>query len=406
MMEFELADLTSEERAFRDEVRLFFEDNLTPEMRRAGRMITWAFSEFEYGRRWQKILHQRGWGAPYWPVEYGGTGWTPRQHYIYEMESMRASPPSVMNMGKTLCAPCIMEFGTPEQKQEFLPRMLAGEDWWAQGYSEPGSGSDLASLRLSAVSDGDHYVLNGSKIWTTYAHHANRIFCLTRTSSEGRKQAGITFLLADMNTPGIQVRPLINIAGDHEFNQVFFTDVRVPKSRRLGEENQGWKVARHLLKYEHSGGGRMSGELRRRVALVTDIASQESDGNGGLLIDDPDFSRQLAEVAMALEAIEFANLQVLQAMKKGEAPPPSIPLLRIRSRELGQRITELGMDAIAHYAAPFQPQARAVDNPEPAIGPEDGVIATPLYLSQRASTIAGGTPDIQHNNVARALLGL
>ena len=407
MSDLDLNDLTAEEREFRDEVRSFFDENLTPEMKRAGRLITWTFSEFEYGKRWQKILHEKkGWGAPYWPVEYGGTGWTPRQHYIYEMESLRASPPAPMNMGKTLCAPCIMEFGTPEQKKEFLPRMLAGDDWWAQGYSEPGSGSDLASLRLAAVSDGDDYVLNGSKIWTTFAHHANRIFCLVRTSSEGKKQAGITFLLADIKSPGIQIRPLINIAGDHEFNQVFFTDVRVPKSRRLGEENQGWKVARHLLKYEHSGGGRMSGEMRRRLALVAEIASQESDGFGGALIDDPDFSRQLAELAVAVDAIEFANLQVLSAMRKGEAPPPSIPLLRIRLRELGQRITELGMDAVAYYGAPNQPEARVVVNPAEPIGPEHAVIAMPFYLSQRASTIAGGTPDIQHNNVARAVLGL
>jgi len=404
-MELELIDLTPEERAFRDEVRSFFDENLTPAMRRAGRMVTWFFSEFEYGKRWQQILDKKGWGAPYWPVEYGGTGWTPRQFYIYELECMRYTPPQPMSMGLGLCAPCIMEFGTPEQKNEYLPRMRAGLDWWAQGYSEPGSGSDLASLRLSAVSDGDDYVLNGSKIWTTYAQYANRIFCLVRTSSEGKKQAGITFLLADMNVPGMQVRPLINIAGDHEFNQVFFNDVRVPKSRRLGEENQGWKVARHLLKYEH-GGGRLSGELGRRLALVTEIAALESDGYGGALIDDPDFSRELAEVAMGVEAIEFANLQVLSAMREGEAPPPAFPLLRIRSRELGQRLTELGMEAVAYYAAPFQPEARRVDNPATPIGPEHAVNATPFYFNQRAATIAGGTPDIQHNNLARGLLGL
>ena len=406
MSDFELTDFTAEERAFRDEVRQFYDQNLTPEMRRAGELITWTFSEFEYGRQWQKILHRQGWGAPYWPVEYGGTGWTPMQHYIFEMETIRARPPVAMSMGLTLCSPCIMQFGTPEQKKEFLPRVIAGEDWWAQGYSEPGAGSDLASLQLKAESDGDHYVLNGSKIWTTFAHHANRIFCLVRTQRGERKHAGITFLLMDMNVPGIQVRPLINIAGDHEFNQVFFTDVRVPKSRRLGEENEGWKVARHLLKYEHSGGGRISGEMRRRLEWVAEMASLESDGIGGRLIDDVDFSRQLAEVAIGVEAIDFAGLQALAAMRDGDSPPPAIPLLRIRLRELGQRITELGMETAGYYGAPFQPEARVVANPAEPIGPEHAVLAMPFYLNQRAATIAGGTPEIQHNNVARAVLGL
>lgn len=406
MTDFEFPDLTAEERAFRDEVRKFYEDNLTPELRRAGRMIGWNFSEFEYGRQWQKILHQRGWGAPFWPVEYGGTGWTPRQHYIFELETIRACPPSVYFLGLILCAPCIMEFGTPEQKGYFLPRIISGEDWWAQGYSEPGCGSDLASLQMKAESDGDHYVLNGSKTWTSFAQHANHMFCLVRTSNEGRKQAGITFLLVDMDSPGIQVRPLINIAGEHEFNQVYFSDVRVPKSRRLGQENDGWKVARYLLKYEHGGGGRVSGELRRRLGWIAEIAGLEADGFGGRLIDDPDFSRHLAEVAIGVEAIDFAGLQALSALRDGEAPPASIPLLRIRVREIGQRLTELGMEAVAYYGAPFQAGARAVIDPAPTIGPDYAAVAMPFYLSHRAHTLAGGTPEIHRNNLARVLLGL
>jgi alkylation response protein AidB-like acyl-CoA dehydrogenase len=406
MKDFELSGLTADELTFRDEVRTFYEENLTPELRRAGQMIGWTFSEFEYGRQWQQILHKRGWGAPFWPIEYGGTGWTAMQHYIFELETLRASPPSVYFLGLILCAPCIMAFGTQAQKDYFLPRIISGEDWWAQGYSEPGCGSDLASLQLKAQSDGDFYVLNGSKIWTTYAQHANRIFCLVRTSSEGKKQAGITFLLIDMDSDGIEVRPIINIAGEHEFNQVFFKDVRVPKDRRLGEENDGWKVARHLLKYEHGGGGRISAEMRRRLGWVAEVASQEADGFGGKMIDDPDFSRHLAEVAIGVEAIDFAAMQALAALRAGEAPPPGIALLRIRLRELGQRITELGMEAVGHYGAPFQPQARAVMNPVPTIGPDYAAVAMPFYLSHRAATIAGGTPEIQRNNVAKALLGL
>ncbi len=406
MINVDTFELTLEERHFRDEVRNFLEENLTPDLRRAGRMIGWAFSDFDYGRQWQKILHRRGWGAPFWPVEHGGTGWTPVQHFIYEIESIRAAAPMPYFLGLVLCAPCIMSFGTPEQKAEFLPRIIAGDHWWAQGYSEPGCGSDLAALQLKAESDGDDYVLNGSKIWTSYAQHATHIFCLVRTSASGRKQAGISFLLIDMDSPGITVRPIINIAGEHEFNQVYFDSVRVPKSRRLGGENEGWKVARHLLRFEHGGGGRVGGEMRRRLAWVTEIAAMEADGNGGRLIDDPDFSRHLAEAALGVEAIEFAGNEALSALREGEPPPPSIPLLRIRQREIGQKLTELGMEAIGQYGAPFQPEARRIRDPAPAIGPEHGLLAMPFYLAHRAATIAGGTPEIQRNNLARSLLGL
>jgi acyl-CoA dehydrogenase len=401
----ELTGLTPDERRFQDEVRQFYAENMTPEFRRAGQMVTWAFSEIDYGRAWQKILHKKGWGAPTWPVEYGGTGWTPVQHYIFEMETIRASPPIPDFIGQLLCAPCIMQFGTPEQKAKYLPAMLAGDDIWAQGYSEPGSGSDLAALQLKAVPDGEDYILNGSKIWTTYAHHANRFFALVRTSNEGRKHAGITFLLGDMDNPGIKVRPLINLAGDHEFNQVFFTDARVPKWGVLGAENEGWKVARYLLQYEH-GGGFVTGELRRRLAWVAEIASIEEDGEGGRLIDDPDFSRRLAEHAIAIETIDFAERTVLSALREGDPPPPALPLIRIRSRDVAQMLTEMAMDAVAYYGAPFQPEARLVHPPGPAVGPDHAVMPMSYYLTQRAATIAGGTPEIQRNNLARALLKL
>ena len=263
-MQIEAMHLTAEEQAFRDEVRAFYAEHLTAEFRRAAQLTTWTFCEFDYGRRWQQIRNARGWGAPNWPVAHGGTGWTPRQRLIWELETADAQPPEVMRMGRDYCAPCIIRFGTPEQQAFFLPRILSGEDWWAQGYSEPGAGSDLAALQLSAVSDGDDYVLNGAKIWTTFAQHANRIFLLARTARREKKQDGITFLLIDMASPGIEVRPIINIAGEHEFNEVFFTDVRVPKSRRLGEEDKGWEVARYLLLFEHGAGLiRSTAELTR-----------------------------------------------------------------------------------------------------------------------------------------------
>jgi acyl-CoA dehydrogenase len=401
----EISELTQRERAFRDEVRAFYAENLTPEFRRAARLAA-SMSEFEYGRRWQKILHAKGWGAPNWPVKYGGCDWTPTERFIFDYETALANPPGIMMMGRELCAPCIMEFGTDEQKAAFLPKIIAGEDWWAQGYSEPNCGSDLASLQLRADSDGDHYVLNGSKIWTTFAHHANRIFVLVRTATMPRKQSGITFLLADMDTPGIQVRPIINLAGDHEFNQVFFTDARVPKSRRLGGEHDGWNVARHLLRFEHGSLARGGVALRRQLGLLLEIANFEGDGGGGRLADDPDFSRHLAEIGLRVEATEAALLQAFALLREGAPPPPTLPLLGIRSRELASRIYELMLEAAAYYGAVFQPAARKVASSVEPIGPETSLIAAPYYLGRRGGLIAGGTPDIQRNNLARALLGL
>ena len=398
--------LTVQENRFRDEVRTFLDENLNPDLRRAGRMITWAFSDFEQGRIWQKILHGRGWGAPSWPIQFGGTGWSPVQHFIYEIECIRASAPVPYFLGTMLCGPCIMAFGTAEQQSYYLPSIISGDHWWAQGFSEPGCGSDLASLQLRADPDGDSYLLNGSKIWTSYAHHASHIFCLVRTSSTGRKQAGISFLLIDMKTQGITVRPIRNIAGEHEFNQVYFDNVRVPQGNRLGKENEGWQVARHLLRFEHGGGGRVGGEMRRRLAWVTEIATMESDGRGGRLIEDADFSRRLAEAALGVEAIEFAGNQALAALRTGDAPPAAIPLLRIRQREVGQKLTELGMEAMAQYGAPFQPDALRVLDPASPVGPDYGLLAMPFYLAHRAATIAGGTPEVQRNNLAKTLLGL
>ncbi|HVK40991.1 MAG TPA: acyl-CoA dehydrogenase family protein, partial [Phenylobacterium sp.] len=247
-------DLTGEELAFRQEVRSFLETSLTPELREVGRRATSVFTDKRHSLAWQKILHARGWAAPSWPVEYGGPGWSVMERHIFAAECARASAPNLAPMGLRMVGPVIMGFGTPEQKAHYLPRILSGEDYWCQGYSEPQAGSDLAALRLRAVRDGDHYVLSGSKLWTTHAHRANRMFCLVRTSAEGKPQAGITFLLLDMATPGVRVRPIITLAGEHEVNEVFFEDVRVPVSGRVGEENKGWTVAKYLLEFERGGG--------------------------------------------------------------------------------------------------------------------------------------------------------
>ncbi len=246
--------LTADERAFQAEVRAFLDEALTPELREAGRLGASAFSEPEHSLPWQRKLYEKGWVAPGWPREYGGAGWSEMRRAIFSSECARAGAPSLSPMGLRMVGPCIMGYGTADQKAYYLPRILAGQDYWCQGYSEPGSGSDLASLQMRADSDGDDYVLNGSKIWITQAHHANRMFCLVRTKFDGKPQQGITFLLLEMNTPGITVKPIVTLAGDHEVNQVFFDDVRVPKSGRLGEENRGWTVAKYLLEFERGGG--------------------------------------------------------------------------------------------------------------------------------------------------------
>jgi alkylation response protein AidB-like acyl-CoA dehydrogenase len=404
-MDIENMDLSPEEKAFRDKIRRFYAENLTAEMRRAARLTTWTFPEFEYARQWQKILYANGFGAVNWPVEYGGAGFSPRQRLIWELETAHAHPPEVMRMGRDYAAPCIMRFGTEEQKKFFLPRILTGDDWWAQGYSEPGAGSDLAALQLSAVSVDDHYVLNGSKIWTTFAQHANRIFMLVRTSRGEKKQQGITFLLVDMDSPGVEIRPIINMAGEHEFNEVFFTDVRVPKSRRLGDEDKGWEVARYLLLFEHGAGiVRSAAELKRRAAWVRSLGEAEPDGHGRRLIEDPLFAARLARLEIRVAAADFAADQLILTTPANTSPGAHAEMLNIRIRELDQVLTELAHDAIGSYAAADQIEGRKVVTEATPIGPDRALMPTAIYLAQRAATIAGGTPEIHRNNIARHLL--
>ncbi len=276
---------------FRDEVRTFLDQELTPELRKIGRETTGVFTDWPLAKAWHEILYRKGWVAPSWPKEYGGTGWTIVQQHIFAAEAASASAPRPAVMGLKMVGPVVMRFGREDQKQRYLPRILSGEDFWCQGYSEPQSGSDLASLRTRAVADGDDYIVNGSKIWTTHAQWANRIFCLVRTSPDAKQQAGITFLLIDMDTPGITVTPIITLAGDHEVNQVFFDNVRVPKANCLGEENQGWTVAKHLLEFERGG----SQAAAKRVELEhTRALAQEMPGSSGAaLSEDPTGRRSL-----------------------------------------------------------------------------------------------------------------
>ncbi|WP_304177340.1 acyl-CoA dehydrogenase family protein [Phenylobacterium aquaticum] len=397
-------DLSPQDLAFRDEVRAFLDGALTPELRQAGRRATSVFMDKTYSLAWQKILHQRGWVAPAWPVQYGGPGWNEMQRHIFAAECARAGAPSLSPMGLKMVGPVIMGYGTDEQKAYYLPRMLAGEDYWCQGYSEPGAGSDLAALQLRARLDGDCYVLDGSKIWTTHAHWANRMFCLVRTLTEGKPQAGITFLLLEMDTPGISVKPIVTLAGEHEVNQVFFDNVRVPVSGRIGAENAGWTVAKYLLEFERGGGS--SAGLKVSYERLKTLAREEAGDGGGALIQDAAFRAKLAAAGVALDAIEMTEHRVLAALASGNNPGPASSMLKTQGTEAMQRLDEIAIEGLAHYAAVEQLEARAPGANTSFIGPEHGLTSMARYMNNRAASIYGGSNEIQRDIMARLVLGL
>ena len=397
-------DFSADDLAFRDEVRAFLAEKLTPELSAAGRAVTSVFVDPKYSLPWQKILNAKGWAAPSWPKEYGGPGWGDVRRHIFAAELAAAGAPSLSPMGLRMVGPCIMRYGADEQKAFYLPRILAGEDYWCQGYSEPGAGSDLASLQLRADSDGDDYVLNGSKIWTTHAHFANRMFALVRTRFEGKPQAGITFLLLEMATPGITVRPIITLAGEHEVNQVFFEDVRVPKANRLGEENAGWTVAKYLLEFER-GGGSAAG-LQVSLGRLRAMAQGEASDLGGDLIDDPFLRARLAGAEIAVQAIEATEQRVLGALASGKNPGPFSSMLKTQGTEAMQHVDEIAIDIAGAYAAVHQPAARDPATNEAPVGPDHSRIAMARYLNNRAGSIYGGSNEIQRDIMARLVLGL
>lgn len=389
---------TSRYDDFRADVRHWLESTLTDELREVSERATSVFIDKAHSLAWQRALATRGWVAPHWPTEFGGPGWDETERYIFASECARAEAPSLAPMGLRMVAPCIMRYGTAEQKAHYLPRILSGEDYWCQGYSEPQAGSDLAALALRADRDGDHYVLNGSKIWTTHAHFANRMFCLVRTSREGPRQAGITFLLLDMATPGITVRPIVSIANDHDFNQVFFEDVRVPVTGRLGEENQGWTVAKYLLEFERA--------VAYAAGLHAALDKVRAAARGNGLLDDRQFRRKLSLVAAQIAAIEAVELGVMAAMAAGRSPGPASSTLKIQGTEAQQRIQELAVEAAGDYAAPDQHEARQPGSGLTPLTQEWAMIATPRYFNGRAASIYGGSNEIQRGIIARQVLGL
>ena len=396
--------MTAEDAAFRDEVRAFFDAKLSDDMREASNLTSGVFAEFEIGRRWHTALYEQGWIAPAWPTEHGGTGWTPMQRYIYDSEAGAAGAPRLFSMGLRMVGPVVMKFGTDEQKNFYLPRIRSGEDVWCQGYSEPGSGSDLASLQTRAIVDGDDYVVNGTKLWTTGAQHASRMFCLVRTSTEGKRQEGISFILIDMNTPGIKIEPIISISGDHEVNQVFLDDVRVPIANRIGPENDGWTVAKYLLEFER-GGAAYATVLEAALNKLRAIAESEQTG-GGRLIEDDAFAAKMAALEVRQMAVQATEHRIMSEIAQRGRPGPASCMMKVLGSENNQLISELAVEATQYYAAPYQPEARVPGNNAEPIGPAKSVPVVPKYLNFRAATIYAGSSEVQRNIMAKLVLGL
>lgn len=404
--------LPTELEAFRDEVRDFLARSLTPALRHAGSRMTSVYADHDAQMAWQAILHARGWAAPGWPEEYGGAGWTAAQRHIFASERVAAGAPPTSPMGINMAGPAIIGFGTPEQKAFFLPRMLSGEHFWCQGYSEPQAGSDLAALQMRAERDGDDLVCSGTKIWTTHANVANWMFCLVRTARTERRQQGITFLLIDMTSPGITVRPIIMSSGEWIQNQVFFDTVRVPVANVLGAIDDGWTVAKYLLDFER-GGTAYAPELRAHLdALHANAATVPSDH--GTLVDDPLFAARLADAGVQIEVLDALEREILTALSDGSPIGADASMMKILGTELQQRLTELALEAAGPIGRAWQPGVAMPGGPIPgypgtieaaASGAAWQAIAPLRYLNERAGTIYAGTNEIQRGILAKAEFG-
>ena len=388
---------SAEELAFRDEVRDWLSANLPTDIR--DKVLNYRHLPREDMVRWHKILAAKGWSVPHWPKEWGGTGWNITQRYIYDEEFGLAGAPNLPPFGPSMCASVLLRFGTAEQKNRFLPRIREGDDFWVQGYSEPGSGSDLASLKCRAVRQGDHYRVTGQKIWTTLGHYGDWIFCLVRTDFESKiRQEGISFLLIDMKTPGVTVRPLILMDGGHEVNEVFFDEVKVPAENLVFEENKGWTVAKYLLGHERMGSGAV-GASKREMAALKALAARERK-NGRPLMDDPRFRDRISRTEIELKALEITSMRFLDKMRRsGQPPGADVSMLKIRGTEIQQSITELAMQALGPMAQPF----KAVQG-----GRLDPVASrlSPRYFNYRKASIYAGSNEIQRNIIAKMTLGL
>jgi pimeloyl-CoA dehydrogenase large subunit len=396
---------TNEERAFREEVRGFIDKSLPAATRE--RMVAGRTPTKEMVVQWQRALNAKGWAVPHWPVEWGGTGWTPIKRFILQEEIQQTPAPQPLAFNVSMCGPVVIAFGTEEQKKRFLPRMANLDDWWCQGFSEPGAGSDLASLKCAAKREGDVYVVNGQKTWTTLAQHADWIFLLVRTDPQAAKQQeGISFLLVDMKTPGITVRPIITVDGAHEVNEVFFDDVKVPVENLVGTENRGWDCAKFLLSNERTGQARVGASKERIMRLK--LIARQAPGGGRPIIEDPRFREKLTEVEVQLKALEMTTLRVIATEQKNlgqRKPNPASSILKIRGTEIQQAISELFVEAAGPYGlAGSDPDADRRNEPE--VAPDWASLAQPTYFNWRKQSIYGGSNEIQKNIMAKAFLGL
>ena len=386
---------SKEELAFRDEVRQLLRDELTPEIIAGNKSTTTALGNNDAAMAWQAILNRRGWAGVAWPKEFGGTGWSSNQRYIFNSECEKAGAPKLIPLGLRMLAPVLFKYGTKEQQDYYLPKMLSAEHYWCQGYSEPGSGSDLASLKTRAERDGDFYVVNGTKIWTTNAHHADHIFCLVKTNPDVKPQAGISFLLIEMNTPGINVEPIITMAGDHEVNQVFFDNVRVPISNIVGPENDGWKVAKYLLEFERGGSSvatRLHVDMAELKMLLDRVEGEDA------------LKGRAKEIGIKISALSQMETDMQSKIARGEKPGAGSSLMKIMASTLGQEISTIKMEAIGNYSLPHN--NLLLLNKEVTIGEPEHQTISAGYLNDRASTVFGGAREVQKNIIAKSVLGL
>ena len=395
-------NFTPEQQLFRQQIRDFMTTNLPADIR--NKVMHGLILERDDYLRWQRILHAHGWGAPSWPKDFGGPGWNPTQQYIFEEESAAAGAPRAIPFGLKMVAPVLMQFGSHEQQQRFLPKIMAGEEWWCQGYSEPGAGSDLASLKMRAERSGDHYLVNGQKTWTTLGQYADWIFCLVRTDIDVKPQRGISFLLIDMKSPGITVRPIITMDGAHEVNEVWFDNVQVPLANLVGTENQGWTYAKFLLGHERTNIAGI-GIAKRELARLKRIAAQEIK-HGKPLLKDPLFAARIAQIEIDLMALEITNLRVLAAEAERRTPGPEASILKIKGTEIQQAITELLTQAVGSYALPLRRDAMREGFEGTQVGPDYASALAAGYLNMRKLSIYGGSNEIQKNIIAQMILGL
>ena len=395
-------EYSADELAFRDDVREFLASKLPVRLSdkvKLGKRLTKADLE-----EWHAILNARGWLAVNWPTEWGGTGWTAVQKHVFDEEMWAAGAPRIVPFGLSMLAPVLMKFGSEEQKSHYLPRILDGTDWWCQGYSEPGAGSDLAALRTSAVRDGDHYIVNGQKTWTTLGQFADWIFCLVRTSSEGKRQEGISFLLIDMNTPGVEVRPIILIDGEHEVNEIFFDNVKVPAENLVGEENKGWTYAKYLLTHERTGTANI-GNSNAALEKLKMIATDQKKG-GRPLIEDPYFAARFARVEMELDALKTTTLRILVDADSGAAPGPESSMIKVKGTVIRQEINDLARRALGPWALPFSSEAMDEGYNEAPIGPDYANPIAAKYFNNRKMSIYAGSNEVQREILTKTTLGL